>query len=42
MTKRTSEDNNEDERLAEAQARIESLEAAAADAERARRPLSRN
>jgi len=33
MTKRTSEDNNEDERLAEAQARIESLEAAAADAE---------
>jgi len=33
MTKRTSEESDTDERLAEAQARIESLEAAAADAE---------
>ena len=33
MTKRISEDNNADDRLAEAQARIEALEAAAADAE---------
>ena len=33
MTKRISEDNNSDDRLAEAQARIEALEAAAADAE---------
>jgi len=33
MTKRISEDNNSDDRLAEAQARIEALEAAAVDAE---------
>ena len=33
MTKRTSEDNDADDRLAEAQARIEAVEAAAADAE---------
>lgn len=33
MTKRTTEDDDADERLAEAQARIEALEAAAADAE---------
>ena len=33
MTKRTTEDNDADDRLAEARARIEALEAAAADAE---------
>ena len=33
MTKRTSEENDADDRLAEAQARIEALEAAVADAE---------
>src|SRR6266480_356930 len=33
MTKRISEDNDADDRLAEGQARIEALDAAAADAE---------
>jgi hypothetical protein len=39
-TERT--DPEKDDQLAEAQARIEALEAAAADAERARQPLAPN